>query len=208
MSREEDEYGADFTPEDWERVDNYKINRLNVDIIGTLLEVLDTEAEYGDDGVKKALYGDLARRIRDTKKALDLGSGLGGSVQNVVDHAQPEEMHAVEAHPNRVKALKNKRNLVLPENVKWVVHGAEINDFLENNEEEFDLINIANVPEHDHNIEEYKLLTGALAPGGVMIQTGDTQLNEEELKKNGLEAAYAGHYVFIWKKAEEGKHDG
>jgi len=75
------------------------------------------------------------------------------------------------------------------------------NPFLESNDKKFDIITMSHLPPRNHRIKDYNRLADTMSEDGVLIQIGDTQVDNQKMEEAGLEVAYDVHGVFIvWQK--------
>lgn len=147
-----------------------------------ILTLQDKDLTYltGDDTSKKSEQLQTLQQIFDNARtAFDLGAGIGNST-NVLFELCP---HLETAYT--VDAIK-PTNIFPAEDYPHIHHVLSfIGDFLSHPPKPADVILLAYVPDHQlSNQAEINQLSSSLTNQGLVIETGDTNLNHELMKKH------------------------
>lgn len=109
-----------------------------------------------------------------SKIGFDLGSGKGESTLTLM-HLFPEIKTICTVDAN----YRNPSGLATNFDGKIIHHESMILDFLKNIKTKADVIMIASVPSHQlKSVEDYGLLKKRLSHGGLILQIGDTELQD------------------------------
>ncbi|OGD76898.1 hypothetical protein A2368_02440 [Candidatus Collierbacteria bacterium RIFOXYB1_FULL_49_13] len=118
---------------------------------------------------------DTKGEMQEAKVVWDLGAGAGtGSV--VLAELCPEaEIWAVDPHQEVVTEVKKLE--------RFHQSKEPMQEFVRKHPKNADVIYMASLKNPELRPDDYQALFDALEPGGIVIETGDTKLNKEEMAK-------------------------
>ena len=117
---------------------------------------------------------DLIAQIREAHVALDLGSGDGHSAVALSKFSPNlEEIVGVDATTDVNREVIGE----LP----FRQERTYLNEFLKGNTTHFDIVLISGVPDHRIRKENYRKLAESVSPEGLVIETGETKLDDTEM---------------------------
>lgn len=144
----------------------------------------------------------VIKSLDHVRNALDLGSGQGNSAIGITTLApNVQEIETVDIAmsiwPWVIDDLKP---------IKIHHHRMRINNFLKRNTAKFDLINLGSVPNHNIKTDaDYANLANACQTNGLVVESGETHLSNQQMQTDFNEVYYAPwnffpHRTRIWKK--------
>lgn len=163
-----------------------------------IYQVLLEQLEDKDDTKSQ----EVLARAKEAKNALDLGSGSGESIKSLKENSP--QLEIIDAVDRLMKPAENALKTVNPTEVTH--YEQYINQFLSTPPHRYDLVVMSGVPDHNIKSEtQYQKLADAIRDGGILVETGDTNLTEKEMQRHFdkiLETKYSALFVSnrIWQK--------
>lgn len=129
---------------------------------------------YSDDNSENI----LGNKFKTARIILDLGSGQGDSVNSILKFTPSiQYIYTVDSEFSSIQLNSDIPNKHFKEDI---IH------FLGYNSIGADIIILRGVPTHNLNFQDYVNLYKNTSPEGILLEFGDTLLNEEIMKESGF----------------------
>lgn len=118
---------------------------------------------------------DIRGTMDEAEVVWDLGAGGGTGTEVLAGLCSSAKIWAVDPHQEVVTAVKELdrfRQSRLP-----------LQEFIREHQKEADVIYMASLKNIRLDDDDYRALFDAVTPGGIVIETGDTMLHEEKMRK-------------------------